>query len=226
MTFGNCFIVVAIVLAVVFIVFNNFCCPIKLLLQCRKYDKSINLKTILGILKSGCNPKKVLNAYLTAKQASIAVSIEQLKTHKINCFEPETIVNSIIISQKRCLPIDFETAVTLHVSGKNPLYCIKQCTTPQVISTKDFICHTKDGDCIKTDITTTLLCNCEKLLDGKDEEYFFNKLLNTIYEIAGKYSNADDLKKFQKEICERIIKEHPDYNTIYKIIDLTICFRV
>ncbi|MFI4897806.1 MAG: flotillin-like protein FloA [Phycisphaerales bacterium JB059] len=219
-------IIAALFLLVLIAMLGQF---INLYIQALLSNAKVGLLEIIGMRLRKVDVRSVVFSRIRAVKAGIPLSTAQLETHYLAGGRIHTVVSALIAAQRAKIGLDFDTACSIDLAGRDILDAVQTSVNPKVIdcpnpqfgrSTIDAVA--KDGIQLKARARVTVRTNLPRLVGGATEETIIARVGEGIVSSIGSADSHKVVLENPDNISKAVINRGLDAGTAFEILSIDI----
>ncbi len=219
-------IVAALFLLIIIAVVGQF---INLYIQALLSNAKVGLLEIIGMRLRKVDIRSVVYARIRAVKAGIPISTAQLETHYLAGGRINNVVSALIAAMRAKIALDFDTACSIDLAGRDILDAVQTSVNPKVIdcpnpalgrATIDAVA--KDGIQLKARARVTVRTNLPRLVGGATEETIIARVGEGIVSSIGSADSHKVVLENPDNISKAVINRGLDAGTAFEILSIDI----
>ena len=176
------------------------------------------------------NPAAIVNARVMLVQARIPeVDKRDLEAHLLAGGNVERVVLALIAADRAGLGLDFRTAASIDLAGRDLLEAVRTSVTPKVIDCpnpasgkSEIAAVAKDGIQVLAKARVTVRTNISRLVGGAGEETIIARVGEGIVSTIGSSKDHKAVLENPDEISKVVLSRGLDAGTAYEIVSIDI----
>ena len=176
------------------------------------------------------SPATIVNARVNLVQARIAdIDKRDLEAHFLAGGNVMRVVRSLIAADRAGIDLDFRTAASIDLAGRDLLEAIRTCVTPKVIDCPnpasgktEVAAVAKDGIQVLAKARVTVRTNIGRLVGGAGEETIIARVGEGIVSTIGSKDSHKDVLENPNDISKTVLARGLDAGTAYEIVSIDI----
>lgn len=176
------------------------------------------------------NPAAIVNARVMLVQARIeGVDKRDLEAHLLAGGNVERVVLALIAADRAGLGLDFRTAASIDLAGRDLLDAVKTSVTPKVIDCPnpaagktEIAAVAKDGIQVLARARVTVRTNIARLVGGAGEETIIARVGEGIVSTIGSSKDHKSVLENPDEISKVVLARGLDAGTAFEIVSIDI----
>lgn len=200
------------------------------------YVRSMLTKAGVGLLDMFAmslrrvNPAAIVNARVMIVQARIGdVDKRDLEAHLLAGGNVERVVLALIAADRAGIQLDFRTASSIDLAGRNVLEAVKTSVTPKVIDCpnpaqgkSEIAAVAKDGIQVLAKARVTVRTNIARLVGGAGEETIIARVGEGIVSTIGSKGSHKEVLENPDHISKTVLSRGLDAGTAFEIVSIDI----
>ena len=226
-TMGKVFavIVIFVVVSIVFLVAKFF----RLWLQAKLSRADVGFLELIGMSLRKVDAKAIVLSRITAVQAGLQISIQDLESHFLAGGRVPNVVRALIAANRANIPLTFKTATAIDLAGRDILEAVQTSVNPIVIdcpdpekgrSTVDAVAQ--DGIQVKAKARVTVRANIERLIGGATQETIIARVGEGIVTTIGSAASYKTVLENPDGISKAVLAKGLDAGTAFEILSIDI----
>lgn len=167
-------------------------------------------------------PHEIVLPAITAAYADIPIPIKDLQTHHIAGGNVRNVVAALIAASKANIELDWKTATSIDLAGRDVLEAVQMSVNPKVIQTPLIEAVAHDGIQVKAICLVTVRANIAKLIGSAGEETVLARVGEGIVTAIGKSRNFKEVLENPDLITETVLATGLDDGTAFEILSIDI----
>lgn len=169
------------------------------------------------------NPHEVVIPLLTAKFADVPVTLSQIQQHKISGGNVDRVISALIAASKANIPLDWNTATSIDLAGRDVLQAVQTSVNPRVIQTKLIEAVAQDGIQLQAIALVTVRTDISRLVGSAGEETVLARVGQGIVTAIGSARDYREVLEHPDNITQAVEATGLDSGTAYSILSIDIC---
>lgn len=205
-------------------------------LQAYSCGADVSLMSLIFMSLLRIDRRMIVEGKIMGQQAGISIDRKAgmttalLMAHHLAGGSVTDVVRAIIVAKQAGMPLDFDRAAAIDLSGRDILHAVMASVTPMVIS-----CPQQDGagkitisavafNGVELLINTkvTVRTNIDQLVGGAFDDTIIARVGQAIIATVGSAANHLDVLADPSKISERALKDQLDANTAFSIVSIDI----
>lgn len=218
----NIVLYVAIGILAILLVLVLALVPIKTWFIALVSGSHVSMTRLIGMKMRRIPVATIVDAYIMAKKAGIAVDIVSLETHHLAGGDVRKVINALIAAHSAKIDLDIEEAKAIDLAGRDVDQAVRQSVTPKVITTDLISAVAKDGIELKVKVRITVRANIAKFVGGAGDETILARVGEGIVTTVGSAETHGEVLENPDFISQKVIEKGLDIGTSYKILSIDI----
>jgi uncharacterized protein YqfA (UPF0365 family) len=176
------------------------------------------------------NPSAIVNARVMLVQARIPdVPKQDLEAHLLAGGNVERVVLALITADRAGISLDFRTAASIDLAGRDLLEAIRTSVTPKVIDCpnpaggkQEIAAVAKDGIQVLAKARVTVRTNIARLVGGAGEETIIARVGEGIVSTIGSKASHKEVLENPDHISKTVLARGLDAGTAFEIVSIDI----
>jgi uncharacterized protein YqfA (UPF0365 family) len=176
------------------------------------------------------NPAAIVNARVMLVQARIPdVPKNDLEAHLLAGGNVERVVLALIAADRAGIGLDFRTAASIDLAGRDLLEAVRTSVTPKVIDCpnpasgkQEIAAVAKDGIQVLAKARVTVRTNIARLVGGAGEETIIARVGEGIVSTIGSKASHKDVLENPDHISKTVLARGLDAGTAFEIVSIDI----
>ena len=177
--------------------------------------------TLIAMRMKRIPQDKIVMPLIFTNKAGVRVTVNQLETHYLARGNVHQLAMALIFAKRAGIPLEFEKAAAIDLSGANVLEAVQMAVNPKVVELPPMKVVTKDGLETETYVKVTLRSNIDNFV-GANESTLTTKLSRdlsiAIASADGYQTLADDPSK----ITHSIVTSGYDETGAFEIVSIDV----
>jgi len=200
------------------------------------YVRSVLTKAEVGLLDMVAmslrrvNPTTIVNACVNLVQARVEkVDKRDLEAHFLAGGNVMRVVRAIIAADRAGIKMDFRTAASIDLAGRDVLDAVRTSVTPKVIDCPnpasgktEVAAVAKDGIQVLAKARVTVRTNIERLVGGASDETIIARVGEGIVSTIGSKATHKEVLENPDDISKTVLARGLDAGTAYEIVSIDI----
>jgi len=167
-------------------------------------------------------PHELVLPAITAQYAGIPISIAKMQSHYMAGGSVQNVVSALIAASKAKIELNWDTATSIDLAGRNVLEAVQMSVNPKVIQTPTIEAVSHDGIQVKAVCLVTVRANIAKLVGSAGEETVLARVGEGIVTSIGKSRNFKQVLEKPDLITEAVLDTGLDSGTAFEILSIDI----
>lgn len=167
-------------------------------------------------------PHELILPAITAAYAGIPIPLKQMQSHYMAGGNVQRVVSALIAASKAKIELDWNTATSIDLAGRNVLEAVQMSVNPKVIQTSLIEAVSHDGIQVKAIILVTVRANIAKLIGSAGEETILARVGEGIVTAIGKSRDFRQVLENPDLITESVLDTGLDKGTAFEILSIDI----
>ncbi|MEZ6242314.1 MAG: flotillin-like protein FloA [Phycisphaerales bacterium] len=219
-------VVVALFLLVFLAIVGQF---IKLYIQALLSNARVGMLEIIGMRLRKVDISEVVHSRIRSVKAGIPLSTAQLETHYLAGGRIRNVVSALIAAMRAKIALDFDTACSIDLAGRDILDAVQTSVNPKVIDcpnpmqgrpTIDAVA--KDGIQLRAKARVTVRTNLPRLVGGATEETIIARVGEGIVSAIGSAESHKQVLENPDRISKAVMARGLDAGTAFEILSIDI----
>jgi len=204
---------------------------ISLWLQAYLTGTRIGLLSLISMTLRKIDPQTIVHCKIMTIQAGIDdISIDELESTYLAGGDIKRITLAMIVAQRASIDLNFDTAATVDLAGRDVLEAVRLSVNPRVImcpdpetghgDTLDGV--SQDGIQLKVRVRVTVRTNLTQLVGGATETTIIARVGQGIVSAIGSCPSYRDALADPLVITRRVLAEGLDSQTAFEIVSIDI----
>ena len=159
-----------IILVFVFLIMFFSFVPVGLWITAFFSGVRIKISDLVGMKLRRVRPSRIVNPSIKATKAGLNLDISGLEAHYLAGGNVNTLVDSLIAAQRENIPLQFERAAAIELTGRNVLAAVQVSVNQKVIKTQNISAVAQDDIEVIVKAKVTVRANIDRLVGGAGEE--------------------------------------------------------
>ncbi len=190
---------------------------------------SVGMGDLIGMRFRKVDARIIVLSRIRAVRAGIPISTAQLEEHYLAGGRVPNVVSALIAAQKARIELDWNTACSIDLAGRDILDAVNTSVNPKVIdcpsreggkTTIDAVA--KDGIQLKARARVTVRTNLARLVGGATEETVVARVGEGIVSSIGSANSHKDVLENPDNISKTVMARGLDAGTAFEILSIDI----
>ncbi len=190
----------------------------------------VGLFDMLAMSLRRVSPASIVNARVNLVQARITdVDKRDLEAHFLAGGNVARVVRALIAADRAGIKLDFRTAASIDLAGRDVLEAVKTSVTPKVIDCPnpasgktEVAAVSKDGIQVLAKARVTVRTNVARLVGGAGEETIIARVGEGIVSTIGSKNSHKDVLENPDSISKTVLARGLDAGTAFEIVSIDI----
>ncbi len=216
-------------LLVVFVLLVIFLKFFKLWIQSYFSNANISLFELVGMWLRKVNATEIVQSKIAMVQANLPAETKDLEAHYLAGGNVGPVARALIAADRARIPLDFKTAASIDLAGRDVLDAIRTSVIPKVIDCPDprkdkreVIAMAKDGIQVLARARVTVRTNLKQLVGGAQEETIIARVGEGIVSTIGSADTHMAVLENPDLISKTVLAKSLDAGTAYTILSIDI----
>ena len=169
------------------------------------------------------SPYEVVIPLITAKFADVPVTLSEIQQHKISGGNVNTVISALIAASKAGIALDWNTATSIDLAGRDVLQAVQTSVNPRVIQTKLIEAVAQDGIQLQAIALVTVRTDISRLVGSAGEETVLARVGEGIVTAIGSARDYREVLEHPDSITQAVEATGLDSGTAYEILSIDIC---
>lgn len=180
----------------------------------------VPMTRLIGMRMRRIKVGPIIDAYIQARKAGIAIDIVDLETHYMAGGDIEKIIVALISAHSAKIPLSVDQAKAIDLAGRDVAKAVKMCVTPMVIETGWISAIAKDGIELRVKAKITVRSNIARLVSGAGEETILARVGEGIVTTVGSAETHTEVLENPDIISKTVLNKGLDVATAYEILSI------
>jgi uncharacterized protein YqfA (UPF0365 family) len=190
----------------------------------------VGLFDMFGMSLRRVNPASIVNGMVMLVQARITnIDKRDLEAHLLAGGNVDRVVRALIAADRAGIALDFRTAASIDLAGRDLLDAVRTSVTPKVIDCPnpasgktEVAAVAKDGIQVLAKARVTVRTNIARLVGGAGEETIIARVGEGIVSTIGSKSSHKDVLENPDAISKTVLARGLDAGTAFEIVSIDI----
>jgi len=191
---------------------------------------SVGLLDMVAMSLRRVSPATIVNARVNLVQARITdIDKRDLEAHFLAGGNVDRVVRALIAADRAGLGLDFRTAASIDLAGRDVLDAVRASVTPKVIDCPnpssgktEVAAVAKDGIQVLAKARVTVRTNIARLVGGAGEETIIARVGEGIVSTIGSKDSHKDVLENPDSISKTVLARGLDAGTAFEIVSIDI----
>ena len=180
----------------------------------------VSMTRLIGMRMRRIKVGPIIDAYIQARKAGIAIDIVDLEAHYMAGGDIEKIIVALISAHSAKIPLSVDQAKAIDLAGRDVAKAVKMCVTPMVIETGWISAIAKDGIELRVKAKITVRSNIARLVSGAGEETILARVGEGIVTTVGSAETHTEVLENPDIISKTVLNKGLDVATAYEILSI------
>jgi uncharacterized protein YqfA (UPF0365 family) len=225
-TFGS---IAIIVIFVIFLLLFFYLVPLRLYFAARFAKAHVGLFNLIAMRFRRIPPSVIVDPYIAARQAQLALSTSDLETHYLAGGHVLSVVRALISADKAGIPLTFAKAAAIDLAGRDVFEAVQMSVQPKVIDCPDpakgrqtLDAVAVDGIQLRAKARVTVRANLDRLIGGATEETIIARVGEGIVSAIGSSETFKRVLENPDLISKAVLRKGLDAQTAFEIVSIDI----
>ncbi|MEL7484793.1 MAG: flotillin-like protein FloA [Planctomycetota bacterium] len=200
-----------------------------LYIQALTSSARVSIIDLIGMRLRKVDPRTIVLSRIRAVKAAVPISTAQLEEHYLAGGRVPNVVSSLIAAKKARIDLDFDTACSIDLAGRDIFDAVNTSVNPKVIDcpnpslgrgTIDAV--SKDGIQLKARARVTVRTNLQRLVGGATEETIVARVGEGIVSSIGSAETHKEVLENPDRISKAVMSRGLDAGTAFEILSIDI----
>lgn len=196
--------------------------PINVWIRALVSGAHISAGRLIGMKLRHVDLDMLVNNYINAKKAGVAINIDDLETHYLAGGNVEKVVDALIMAHGAKIPLSVEYAKAIDLANRDILEAVRNSVKPMVIETPKISAIAKNGIELIVKAKITVKYNIDKLIGGAGQDTIIARVGEGIVSAIGSSETHEEVLENPDKISKIVLNKNLDLNTAYTIISVDI----
>lgn len=198
--------------------------PIPLYIASKLSGVGVGLIDLLKMkMFQSLSPHDIVLPLITAKFADVPVTRAQVQTHKLAGGNIDRVVSALIAASKASIELDWDTATSIDLAGRDVLQAVQTSVNPRVIQTKLIEAVAQDGIQVQAIALVTVRTDIARLVGSAGEDTVLARVGEGIVTAIGRARDYREVLEHPDNITQAVEATGLDQGTAYEILSIDIC---
>jgi uncharacterized protein YqfA (UPF0365 family) len=215
-----------LILLVFLVIFLKF---FKLWVRSYFSNANISLFELVGMWLRKVDANIIVQSKIALVQATIPVETNDLEAHFLAGGNVHPVARALIAADRARIPLDFKTAASIDLAGRDVLDAIQTSVIPKVIDCPDprkdkreVAAVAKDGIQVLARARVTVRTNLKQLVGGAQEDTIIARVGEGIVSTIGSAQTHMEVLENPDRISKMVLSKALDAGTAYTILSIDI----
>lgn len=189
------------------------------------YELNFDFNELANHSLSKVDVQKLVDAYLSAKNGEVNITLANLKEHDLANGDIIKTVDALIAALNAGIPdITFEDIAAIDLSGLNVTKAVHSAIVPKVIETDGVMGHSGDGVQLTMKVKVTVRSFLKRLIGGAGEDTVVARINEGLVTEIGQSARHDDVLRSPYELADRVERNRDmlSQGTAYEILSIDV----
>lgn len=221
MTFYFLGIIAVVCIILLAILFRFF--PVMLWLSAKVSGVDVSLGQLFVERIRNVPPKMIVDCLIEAHKAGLkTITRDGLEAHYLAGGHVAKVVHALVSASKANMDLDFNTATSIDLAGRDVLEAVQMSVNPKVIDTPPVTAVAKDGIQLIAKARVTVRTNLQQLVGGAGEETILARVGEGIVSSIGSSESHKSVLENPDSISKLVLRKGLDAGTAFEILSIDI----
>lgn len=221
MTFYFLGIIAVVCIILLAILFRFF--PVMLWLSAKVSGVDVSLGQLFVERIRNVPPKMIVDCLIEAHKAGLkTITRDGLEAHYLAGGHVVKVVHALVSASKANMDLDFNTATSIDLAGRDVLEAVQMSVNPKVIDTPPVTAVAKDGIQLIAKARVTVRTNLQQLVGGAGEETILARVGEGIVSSIGSSESHKSVLENPDSISKLVLRKGLDAGTAFEILSIDI----
>lgn len=221
MTFYFLGIIAVVCIILLAILFRFF--PVMLWLSAKVSGVDVSLGQLFVERIRNVPPKMIVDCLIEAHKAGLkTITRDGLEAHYLAGGHVAKVVHALVSASKANMDLDFNTATSIDLAGRDVLEAVQMSVNPKVIDTPPVTAVAKDGIQLIAKARVTVRTNLQQLVGGAGEETILARVGEGIVSSIGSSDSHKSVLENPDSISKLVLRKGLDAGTAFEILSIDI----
>ena len=217
------FLAVAVVICIVILAVIVHFFPVMLWLSAKVSGVNVSLVQLFVSRIRNVPPKLIVECMLEAHKAGLkTITRDGLEAHYLAGGHVANVVHALVSASKANMDLNFNTATSIDLAGRDVLEAVQMSVNPKVIDTPPVTAVAKDGIQLVAKARVTVRTNLQQLVGGAGEETVLARVGEGIVSSIGSSESHKAVLENPDSISKLVLKKGLDAGTAFEILSIDI----
>ncbi|MBI3928686.1 MAG: flotillin-like protein FloA [Armatimonadetes bacterium] len=167
-------------------------------------------------------PHEIVLPAITARFAEVPIGLRELQAHYLAGGNVANVVRALIAASKAGISLEWATATSIDLAGRDVLQAVQMSVNPKVIKTELIEAVAHDGIQVKAVCLVTVRADISKLIGSAGEETVLARVGEGIVTAIGKSKDFRQVLESPELITEAVLATGLDAGTAFEIMSIDI----
>ncbi len=217
------FLVVAVVICIIILAVIVHFFPVMLWLSAKVSGVNVSLVQLFVSRIRNVPPKLIVECMIEAHKAGLkTITRDGLEAHYLAGGHVANVVHALVSASKANMDLNFNTATSIDLAGRDVLEAVQMSVNPKVIDTPPVTAVAKDGIQLVAKARVTVRTNLQQLVGGAGEETVLARVGEGIVSSIGSSESHKAVLENPDSISKLVLKKGLDAGTAFEILSIDI----
>ncbi len=203
--------------------------PLRLWFAALTANAHVGLVNLIMMRFRRIPPATIVNPYIAACQAELALTVGELETHYLAGGNVLNVVRALISAAKAGIVLDFSKAAAIDLAGRDVFEAVRMSVMPRVIDAPDpakgrvtLDAVAVDGIQLRAKARVTVRANLDRLIGGATEETIIARVGEGIVSAIGSSESFKKVLENPDMISKAVLSKGLDAQTAFEIVSIDI----
>ncbi len=186
-------------------------------------NADVSIYDLIGLRLRRMPISTIVFPFIKASRVGIVdVNLNELEAHYLAGGSPEKVVLAMIFAFRAKIPLTFQQAFTVDLSGRDILEIVKACVYPRVIQAPAFSALTKDGIELKVKLNIAVRTSVERLIGAVGEDTLVAKISEAVADVIGGFDTYNKVMENPNAVSAAVYAKNLDRGTSLDVASIDI----
>jgi uncharacterized protein YqfA (UPF0365 family) len=217
------FLAIAVVICVIILAVIVHFFPVMLWLSAKVSGVNVSLVQLFVSRIRNVPPKLIVECMIEAHKAGLkTITRDGLEAHYLAGGHVANVVHALVSASKANMDLNFNTATSIDLAGRDVLEAVQMSVNPKVIDTPPVTAVAKDGIQLVAKARVTVRTNLQQLVGGAGEETVLARVGEGIVSSIGSSESHKAVLENPDSISKLVLKKGLDAGTAFEILSIDI----
>ncbi len=217
------FLAVAVVICIIILAVIVHFFPVMLWLSAKVSGVNVSLVQLFVSRIRNVPPKLIVECMIEAHKAGLkTITRDGLEAHYLAGGHVANVVHALVSASKANMDLNFNTATSIDLAGRDVLEAVQMSVNPKVIDTPPVTAVAKDGIQLVAKARVTVRTNLQQLVGGAGEETVLARVGEGIVSSIGSSESHKAVLENPDSISKLVLKKGLDAGTAFEILSIDI----
>jgi uncharacterized protein YqfA (UPF0365 family) len=217
------FLIASIFVCIIVLVLFFHFFPVMLWLSAKVSGVNVSLVQLFVSRIRNVPPKLIVDCMIEAHKAGLkTITRDGLEAHYLAGGHVANVVHALVSASKANMDLDFNTATSIDLAGRDVLEAVQMSVNPKVIDTPPVTAVAKDGIQLVAKARVTVRTNLQQLVGGAGEETVLARVGEGIVSSIGSSESHKAVLENPDSISKLVLKKGLDAGTAFEILSIDI----